>query len=387
MKKFFLVFVPLFFLANCLAVSAQGHKQIKGLVVDGFDGPIPFAAVTVLNQNIGISTTEDGEFSLFVSSTNMQDTLTVSSLGFKTFSISIGDYMSKKQEKIVMEEDVFEMDEVVLLSPKLYVLEALNRLKDNTISTTHLTEILYRRAATEKGKSKFFVENYIKVRDRGPAYSSGTIQVVQARKSADYRTWKRTQWRHSIFNMNDVNPLRPNGSQHSRNLKKFLWNKIGESTYEGEDVLILEGKNPKKKWETIVFYLGIDSYKIYRIERSKSIFVYKNHKSGKLVLNYFKNEWNFPKWNMPAEILGTDGETLNYKIEAFVYNIETDKKKMKFKSFGGEQDMGTLELPYDASFWENLNTPPDTKFYKKLKKEQGEIFGVPLDVQYALVNK
>jgi hypothetical protein len=187
--------------------------------------------------------------------------------------------------------------------------------------------------------------------------------------------------------MNDVNPLRPNGSQHSRNLKKFLWNKIGESTYEGEDVLILEGKNPKKKWETIVFYLGIDTYKIYRIERSKSIFVYKNHKSGKLVLNYFKNEWNFPKWNMPAEILGTDGETLNYKIEAFVYNIETDKKKMKFKSFGGEQDMGSLELPYDAAFWENLNTPPDTKFYKKLKKEQGEIFGVPLDVQYALVNK
>jgi hypothetical protein len=49
--------------------------------------------------------------------------------------------------------------------------------------------------------------------------------------------------------------------------------------------------------------------------------------------------------------------------------------------------MGSLELPYDAAFWENLNTPPDTNFYKKLKKEQGEIFGVPLDVQYALVNK
>jgi len=383
--KFFLS-VVLFF-AAALSISAQDYKQIKGMVTDGFNDPIPFAAVTVLNQNIGISTTEDGEFSLFVSGTNLQDTLTVSSLGFKTFSISIGDYIAQTEDKITLEEDVFEMDEVVLLSPKLYVLEALKRLKDNTISTTHVTEMLYRRAATENNKSKFFVENYIKVRDRGPAHLSGTIQVVQARKSADYRTWKRTQWRHSFFNMNDVNPLRPGDSQHNRNLKKFLWNKIGESTYEGEDVLILEGKNPKKKWETMIFYLGIDSYKIYRIERNNTIFIYKNHKSGKLVLNYFKTEWNFPKWNMPPEVLGTDGETLNYKIEAFVYNVETDKKKMKFKSFGGDQDMGSIKLPYNPSFWENLNTPPDTKFYKKLKKEQGEIFGVPLDVQYALVNE
>lgn len=374
-------------LTNTYLGFAQDYKQIKGMVVDGFNDPIPFAAVTVLNQNIGISTTEDGEFSLFVSGTNLQDTLTVSSLGFKTFFISTGDYIAQKEEKIVLEEDVFEMDEVVLLSPRLYILEALKRLKDNTISTTHTTEMLYRRAATEKGKSKFFVENYIKVRDRGPANLSGTIQVVQARKSADYRTWRRTQWRHSFFNMNDVNPLRPGDSQHNRNLKKFLWNKIGESTYEGEDVLILEGKNPKNKWETMTFYVGIDSYKIYRIERNNTIFVYKIHKSGKLVLNYFKTEWNFPKWNMPPEVLGTDGETLNYKIEAFVYNVETDKKKMKFKSFGGDQDMGSISLPYDPSFWENLNTPPDTKFYKKLKKEQSEIFGVPLDVQYALVNE
>lgn len=386
MKVFKHVFQVFILLCVIQHVSAQ-NTQVKGLVVDGFNTPIPFAAVTIANKNIGISTTEDGEFSLLITNNELQDSISVSSLGFKTFTIKVSDYLALKEKKITIEEDVFEMDEVVLLSPKLYVLEALKRLKENTISTTHLTEILYRRAATEGGKSKFFVENYIKVRDRGPAYPSGTIQVVQARKSADYRTWKRTQWRHSIFNMNDVNPLRPNYSQHWRNLKKFTWNKIGESTYEGEDVLILEGKNPKAKWETMIFYLGIDTYKIYRIERNKTIYIYKNHSSGKLVLNYFKNEWNFPKHMMPPEVLGTDGETLNYKIEAFVYHIETDKKKMNFKSYGGELDMGSLDLPYDSTFWDDLNLPPDTKFYKKLKKEQEQIFGVPLDVQYALVNE
>ena len=363
------------------------NTQIKGLVVDGFDGPIPFAAVTVLNQNIGISTTEDGEFSLFVSSANLQDTLTVSSLGFKTFSISIGDYMSKKEEKIVMEEDVFEMDEVVLLSPKLYVIEAIKRLKDNTISQPHKLELLYRRAATEKGKSKFFVENYIELKDRGPAYSLGSVRVVHARKSADYRFWKRTQWRHSIVGMSEKNPFRPIVSQHSRNLKKFVWNVEGESSYEGEDVLILNGKNPKEKWENIVLYIGIDTFKVYRIERGNALYIYKKHKNGKLVLNYFKDDWNFPRWNVPAELLGTEAETLRYKIEAFVYNVELDKRKISVRSFGADKDMGSLNLPYDANFWENLNLPPDTKFYKRIKKEQREIYGVPLDVQYALVNK
>ena len=377
----------------CMIVLMLSHglvaqnTQVKGLVVDGFDTPIPFAAVTILNKNIGISTTEDGEFSLLVTSNELQDTLSISSLGFKTFNIKISDYLAQKQQKITIEEDVFEMDEVVLLSPRLYVVEALKRLKGNTLSTPHKLELLYRRAATEEGRSKFFVENYIKLRDRGPAYPLGSVQVVQARKSADYRAWKRKQWRHSIVGMSEKNPLRPIASQHFRNIKKFIWNKIGESTYEGEDVLILEGKNPKEEWEKITLYVGIDTYKVYRIERGRALYIYKNHKSGKLVLNYFKDDWQFPRWAIPSELLGTVAETLRYKIEAFVYNVETDRKKIGVRSFGADKDMGTIDLPYNASFWSRLNLPPDTKFYKRIKKEQEQIFGVPLEVQYSLVNE
>ena len=77
---------------------------------------------------------------------------------------------------------------------------------------------------------------------------------------------------------------------------------------------------------------------------------------------------------------------MSYRLEAFVYNVELDKKKINVDEFGGKTDMGSLDLPYNAKFWNNLSMPPDTKFFKKIKSELEGNFGVPLKVQYNLVN-
>lgn len=387
MKRITILFLSFLFIGlNTNNTSAQQKIVVKGIVLDLFDNPIPFAAVTLENKNKGTSSTEDGEFSLFVTNSELEDVLSFSSLGYESTKVKVKDFLAQAEKKIILKESVMEMDEITILAPKHYVLSALKALKNNTLSTSHNKEILFRRAATEAGKSKFFVENYLKVRDRGPAYSTGAVQVVQARKSADYRFWKREQWRHAIIGMHEVNPLRPISSQHKRNLKKFNWVVDGETSYEGEEVLVLKGTNPKKDWEKLVLYIGIDSYKIYRIERAKALYIYKKHQSGKLVLSYYKNDWNFPKWNIPKHLLGTQAETLRYQLEAFVYHVETDKKKMRIRAYGADKDMGNLELSYDPVFWKNLSLPPDTKFYKKIKSQLEGNYGVPLETQYNLVN-
>lgn len=383
----FLLFILILVGTISNGAYAQGKTKIEGIVLDEFNNPIPFAAISIIDKNKGTSTTEDGEFSLILNNTTLDGSFSVTSLGFVAVTIKIKDYLNQKEKKIILKEEVVEMDEIVILPPKQYVLTAIKKLKENTLSTPHCLEMLFRRAATEENKPKFFVENYLKVRDRGPAYPTGQVQVLQARKSADYRFWKREQWRHPIIGMHEVNPLRPISSQHRRNLKKFKWKIDGETSYEGEEVLILKGTNPKKDWETIVLYIGIESYKVFRIERAKSLYIYKNHKNGKLVLNYYKNEWSFPKWNIPKELHGTAAETLKYQLEAFVYDVETDKKKIRVRSFGADQDMGNLKLPYNAEFWKNLSMPPDTKFYKKIKKGLESNFGVPLETQYNIINK
>lgn len=374
--------IALFLVSN--NAFAQQNIEVKGIVLDEFDIPIPFAAISIVKKNRGTSTTEDGEFSLKITSNELEDILSFTSLGFNPIKIKIKDYLAQDQKKIVLKETVFEMDEITIVAPKTYVLNALKKLKENTLSKPHQIELLYRRAATEGGKSKFFVENYIKIRDRGPAYPLGIVQVTEARKSADYRIWKREQWTHDINWMITANPLRP--TERTPNLKKFKWEITGETSYEGEEVLIFEGTG-KNKWDKVKLYIGVDSYGVFRIERNKAILVYKKHENGKLYLSYYANEWGLGKKQIPQRYWNTEAEKMSYRLEAFVYKVETDKKKIKVNAFGGTTDMGSLDLPYNADFWKNLSMPPDTKFFKQIKKELEGNYGVPLEVQYNLVNQ
>lgn len=385
MKRITILFISsLFFGLIANSTFAQVNIEVKGVVVDEFDNLIPFAAISIVNKNKGTSTTEDGEFSLRITNNELDDILAVTSLGFTPFKIKIKDYLAQTKKRIILKESVAQLDEITLVAPSYYVLKAIKKLKENTLSAPHQIELLYRRAATEGGKSKFFVENYIKIRDRGPAYYLGGIEVAEARKSADYRIWKRKQWTHDINWMANANPLRP--SENYTNLKKFSWKIIGDTSYEGEDVIILEGIG-KKKWDKVKLYIGADSFGVFRIERQKALFVYKKHENGKLYLSYYANEWSIGKNQIPAQYRGTEAENMSYRLEAFVYKVELDKKKIDVNYFGGDTDMGSLKLPYNKEFWEGLSMPPDTKFFKQIKSELEGNYGVPLETQYDLVNK
>lgn len=385
MKKNVILFFSVFFLTLIPKNAYSQQKiEVKGIILDEFENPIPFAAISISKKNKGTSSTEDGEFSFYLTKNDLEDILSVTSLGFNPLKIKVKDYLAQKEKKIVLKESVVEMDEITILAPKNYVQSALKKLKENTLSSQHQIELLYRRAATEAGKSKFFVENYIKIKDRGPAYSLGAVQVVQARKSADYRIWKRKQWTHDINWMATANPLRP--TDRRPNLKKFKWKIVGETTYENEDVLILEGVG-KKKWNKVKLYIGADSYGIFRIEKDNALFIYKKHQNGKLYLSYYSNEWSIGRGQIPQNYWNTDAEKMSYRLELFVYNVEIDRKKIKVKLFGGHADMGSLDLPYNKKFWDDLSMPPDTKFFKQIKKELEGNYGVPLETQYNLVNK
>lgn len=383
-KKIKLILISFFLLTISNIQSQETKIKIDGIIVDEANFAVPFAAVGIVEKFIGTSSTEDGGFSLLATKNELSDSLSISCLGYDTVKIKVEDYLNSNEKKIVLIENFYEMDEVELLNPLGYVMNALKNLKKNTMSEPHKIEMLYRRAATEGGKSKFFVENYIKIRTRGPAYPLGIIEVAEARKSADYRIWKRTQWTHSINYMATGNPLTP--SEKKPNLKKFKWKKIGDSSYEDEDVIIVEGVG-KDNWNTIKFFIGLETYKVYRIEKQKSLYIYQKHKSGKLYLSYFANEWGFTRDKIPEIYWDTEAEKMSYRLEAFVYNIETDKKKIKVNRFADETDMGSIDLPYNAEFWKNLSMPPDTKFYKKIKSELESNYGVPLEKQFELVNK
>ena len=68
------------------------------------------------------------------------------------------------------------------------------------------------------------------------------------------------------------NPLRT-----GFNRKHFLWKIVGDSSYDGEDIIIIEGRSKKNKKHTIKLYIGMTTYGIYRLENSrlKALYIYK----------------------------------------------------------------------------------------------------------------
>lgn len=391
MGKFWKQYVFTFFiLCCCLVFPQQKNIELKGLIVDDANFPIPYAAVGIPSKYIGTASTEEGTFNLLVSEKNLTDSLEVSSIGYLTFKIKTQDFINQKNKTIVLKEDIVSLDEVKLLEPVEYVKLAFKNLKKTTITTPHQLNIFYRRFSSEGGKARFLVEHYLNVLDYGPKYGEFLGEdIVAGRKSADYRFLKKKLNGHPINVIARFNPLRTN-----IRFKDYKWKKIGDSSYDGEDIVIIEGTNPKNNWKRHRFYIGLDTYGVYKIESGilKSLYVYKKDKNGKLHLSYHNRTRNgkVELNETQKRVLNTSKNTIHesYLHEVYVLGINHDRKIVNSANYiKHKEDMGDINVEYSSDFWKNLNLPPETKFFKKSAFELESIFGVPLETQFKIVNK
>ena len=393
-----ILFKKLTLLAVIFISTINVQAQLKNVIVEGTiqdvgQMPIPFASVYIPSKYVGTTSTEEGQFYLALEKSNLQDTLVVASMGFKTLKIKVEDYIDQKIKTIVLEDDITELETVDIKNAEEYVKEALKQAKNTFVTQPHQLDLLYRRTCVEQNVSKFFIEQYMSMIGRGPKSDVTRMQVNESRKSADYQIVKRKQWNHAAIYMMDLNPLK----DFYTPLKKMKWNKIGDTSYDGEDVLILEGKkeNVEKvgKLLTTVLYIGFDTNNIYKVESSagQCVYQYVKNSDGKLYLSYHKREYNgqekISKLHQNALGLKTPHVKTAYRHEAIVLGITTNKKEFTAEGYEEhDKEMGTIKLPYNPAFWNNLSLPPDSVFYKKIKSELESNFGVPLETQFKAVN-
>lgn len=369
-------------------VSQNKAIEIQGKVIDEYNMGIPYVAVGIPSKYLGTATTEEGDFILSLSKEHLSDSLSISSIGYKSFKILVKDYIKLKEKVIILEEDIAELSEVNIESPATIVKNALKNIKNATISKPHQLNLLYRRFSVEDGKARFFVEHYLKAIDRGPnATTFDDIEILEGRKSADYRFVKVKQKNHAAQIMNWCNALRTRDG-----FNKYKWKRKGDTTYDGEDIIIIEGSRWKNDY--LRLYIGMDTYGIYKIENSalNSTYIYQKNIDGKLYLSYHNREYKSQKKITPQmqKILGKKKPQVKtaYRHEMFVLGIETDKKKIKLRGNGElNKDIGDIKVPFNMNFWNNFAAPPATKFYTKNIKEIESIYGVPIATQFKAVNK
>ena len=159
---------------------------------------------------------------------------------FKTFKISVNDFLSKKDKKIILEENITVLTDIIVNSNEDYVKNALKNLKKTSVSDPHQLKILYRRWSVEDNICRYYIEHFINAIDRGPSSYISDFNITQSRRSSEYRFIKNEQKLHSLKYMEYNNPLRKGIS-----VKSYDWKKQGVSSYDGEDVIILEGISKK----------------------------------------------------------------------------------------------------------------------------------------------
>jgi hypothetical protein len=298
---------------------------------------------------------------------------------------------------IILEEKTTSLREVVVNSTSFYVRQALKKLKVNTLNKNHELDLLYRRWSVEDNVCRFLIEQNIKAIDRGPSSYLNKFFIENIRTSADYRFVKNEQKLHALKYMEYNNPLRK-----GLNLNSYKWETIGDSSYDDEDVMIVQGVISGE--ETITLYIGLDSSKIYKLEMEKkpkigkslkATYIYKNNKADKLYLSYHQREWKgaskLPENVRRAMISASKTPPvyipIAYRHEVYVLNLVEDKFKFKTGESVSNLDMSNYESNYDVQFWESLSIPPETNFYRKNVEELEEIYNVPLEDQFKYANR
>ena len=390
----------LFFLVLYTFIYSQNKTVVEGVIVDEYNYGVPYAAIGILSKNLGTSSNDEGAFYFLVSDKELNDVLEISSIGFKTLKISIKDFLSQADKKIVLEENITELSDVLVKSNEDYVRLALKNLKENTLNKPHQLKVLYRRWSVEDNICRFYIEHFINVNDRGPYYNISDFNVIQTRNSADYRFLATDQDVHALQYMQGNNPLRRNF-----NVKDYKWKKLGVSNYDGEDVIILNGTglDDRGNERSLKLFIGFDTYSIYKLEISKVpkgaksmnlIYVYKKNLEGKLYLSYHNREYKNSKKasDKIKKLLASKGEKprnyipTEFRHEVFVIGVEMDKKRFDNSGITGERDMTLFKIPYDLNFWKNISLPPETKFYKENISELESLYGVPIETQFEYSN-
>lgn len=392
--------LTLFLLVFSSFIYSQNKTVVEGVIVDEYNYGVPYAAIGILSKNLGTSSNDEGAFYFLVSDKELNDVLEISSIGFKTFKISIKDYISLNEKKIVLEENVTELSDVLVKSNEDYVRLALKNLKENTLNKPHQLKVLYRRWSVEDNICRYYIEHFINVNDRGPYSNISDFNITQTRNSADYRFVNNEQKLHALKYMEWNNPLRK-----SISVRSYKWRKLGVSNYDGEDVIILNGTglDDRGNERSLKLFIGFDTYSIYKLEFSKvpltgksmdGIYVYKKNLDGKLYLSYHNREYKaFVKVTERIKnLLLQSGQRsrkyipMDYRHEVFVIGVEEDKKMFDYTGMTGQKDMTLFKIPYDLNFWKNISLPPETKFYKENISELESLYGVPIETQFEYSN-
>lgn len=191
------ILLPFAFLCVLLFFSPRllAQKELSSTVSDFLTfAPIESANIYIKNSTIGTISNIDGKFVLQVPEEHIQDTLIISSIGYKSFKKAINEFDGSMG--IFLEEDIAALDEVVVTAETRpdtgngVVLKALEELENNMPENAYLLKGFLRHKERNKKEYRWLIESAFTVYDSSYATSPSNhlkINIDEIRKSYDLR--------------------------------------------------------------------------------------------------------------------------------------------------------------------------------------------------------
>lgn len=121
MKYLIVLFLCLIFITNS-SIGQPSHIKIKGRVVDSMtQTPIPFVSIGIRGNDVGTVSDKNGLFELSVSRTKINDSLIISSIGYKKQGFLISGFLPESQleREILLDAETVNLQEIKITGKKL----------------------------------------------------------------------------------------------------------------------------------------------------------------------------------------------------------------------------------------------------------------------------
>lgn len=355
--KAFVVFVLII-----STTTAFSQTELKNKILDFATlMPLESASIYVKNTTIGTVSNADGRFVLQVPDEFVNDTLIISSIGYKSYKIPVGEFDNSSE--VYLEEDIASLDEILLVAENRpttgneIVVRAIEKLERNLPDSSYIQKGFLRHKERNKVEFKWLIESAITVYDSGYGSKSSDylkVNVDEMRKSYDLRdidsvfsyvSYKNQNTRRSRLKPKDVNR---NDLSTDQLVKAIKWNdnRVNglQNIFQGKlnllrnanDANALFGENILDRHQFELDTILVDNdRKLYKIKISESTEFVGLDTKGIFNEGYVANGWLYIYYD-------------NYAIKKIEYELvaASDAQKVRSKRLFDTQVNHKLIITY-----------------------------------------
>jgi len=170
-------------------ISEEGKTpvyMVTGSIIESGNGdPLPFATIGIYNKGVGTISNYDGNYSLKITPACLNDSITISCLGFKNRIIPINQAVNNYYI-IKLERDYISIPEVIIRTrePVELILGISRHISENYGATPVILTAFYRESISKRNKLQLYSEAVVDI------YKSAYVRTLQTDQVSVFKSRK-----------------------------------------------------------------------------------------------------------------------------------------------------------------------------------------------------